>query len=206
MLHSILLVTAISLDSFCVGVSYGANRIKVPFPSAVLISFIGSCFLGVSLLFAGGIRKLLPGNLASVLSFLLLFLMGAANLFQNSLKAFLKKRNRSAFQLKFADIHFMIDVYVDEKKADRDRSKELSFKEAAYLAVALSLDSVMIGLSGGLTLIRYAKILLLSFAAGLFSVLFGIFLGKTIWRWEGHDLSWLSGFILIFLAIMKLFA
>ncbi len=58
-------------------------------------------------------------------------------------------KNRRKRQLTFACSGFSIvlDIYIDETKADMDFNKRLSVKEGLYLAIALSLDSLVSGIA-----------------------------------------------------------
>lgn len=49
-LEALLLVVALSMDAFVASFAYGAQRIKIPFSSAAIISVICTAMLAVSLL------------------------------------------------------------------------------------------------------------------------------------------------------------
>ena len=52
MLKVLLLVTAVSADSFAASIGFGSAKIKIPFKSALVISIIGTVSLSLSVLFA----------------------------------------------------------------------------------------------------------------------------------------------------------
>ena len=66
-----------------------------------------------------------------------------------------------------------MEIYLDEEKADRDQSKVLTAAEAFYLAVALSLDSLLSGMALGLDITQPLMIVAADFAAALFSIFAG---------------------------------
>ncbi len=75
------------------------------------------------------------------------------------------RKNRDSnkkLKIKFSDLSFIIDICIDETKADMDHSKILSPKEALYLSTALSLDSLAIGLGSSLGNVNYMQIVILS--------------------------------------------
>lgn len=51
MIQGILLVIALSLDSFLAALAYAAKRIRIPFASAVVIASISACFLAFPFFF-----------------------------------------------------------------------------------------------------------------------------------------------------------
>ena len=203
MLLSILLVVATSLDAFGASFAYGAVRIKIKTGGAVVISLIGSAFLGLALGGASWISKWIPGSVAKWLSFVLLMGMGLESIFQNSIKGYLKKREkrRKKFKFTFANIGFILDIYLDETKADADQSKTLSVRESVYLGVVLSLDSIVSGLGCGLSGGSVIPVMGMAALAHLIAVMAGCKLGQKAADFMRFDLSWMSGLILILLGI-----
>ena len=80
----LLLVTALSVDAFAAGFAYGVSKIKVPFISVIIVTGISSLILVISLLAGNVVSSLIPGNLTSYFSFLLLFVLGLVKLFDRS--------------------------------------------------------------------------------------------------------------------------
>ena len=101
------------------------------------------------------------------------------------------------------DFQFILQVYADEIKADFDNSKCLNVKESFYLALALSLDSLAVGFGSSLCSINYIEVLILCFVIGMFCVSLGVFLGRKFAQKIHFELSWLSGLLLIILAIIR---
>lgn len=99
----------------------------------------------------------------------------------------------------------MVNIYIDETKADKDMSKILDSKEAIYLAIALSLDSITIGFGSGLSSMNYLNVLFFSFFMGFTSIFSGLTIGKKLSNEIKFNLSWISGILLIILAFLRLF-
>lgn len=204
MLHSFLLVIALSLDSFLASLAYGAEKIKIPFMSALLISGIGVLFLSISLYTATFIQHLIPVNICAILSFTIFFLIGMSSIFQGTIKQFLSTCKRKKLSFEYSGISFVLDVYLDETNADSDHSKLLSLREALYLAIALSLDSLVSGFALGISITHPLPVLIVSFLIGLLAVLSGFNLGRrarTISKW---NLSWISGVLFLILAFSRI--
>lgn len=204
MTQSILLVLALSLDAFVASIAYGTNKIKIPFISIAVINMACSSILAISIFLGSIVKKVMPQNVTSTFSFIILFLLGIFYLFQSLIKAYIAKPSNpdKEVQLKLADL--IINIYVDETIADFDNSKNLSPKEAIYLGIALSLDSLAVGFGSSLGTINYIQVLFLSIFCGILAIWFGLFLGRRFIEKSKLNISWLSGVILMILAIMKI--
>ncbi len=206
MLESLLLVLSLCIDAIAASFAYGTNKIKIPFTSGALMSIISTIFLVFSLLLGSWIKTFLPINLTSFISFSLLLILGISTLFEGLLKNFLNKKaeNTNHIEFKIFDFKLILNVYADATKADLDHSKSLNTKEAIYLGIALSLDSIVVGLGFGLTSINLFQIVPLSLILNSLAIFSGALLGKKFADSLAVDISWLSGLILIILAIINI--
>lgn len=95
-------------------------------------------------------------------------------------------------------------MYADPNKADVDGSKILSPKEATPLAIAVGLDGLTVGLGVGVGIAAANAFLLvgLSLISDILAVILGCYLGNKIVQKASLDLSWVSGAILIVIAII----
>lgn len=205
-METILLVLAVSLDSFVASIAYGTKGIKMPILSIWIVNIISSLFLGISIFLGLLIQRFIPNNITRILSFILLFILGIYFLFEGLVKNYLdsQKYFKKELKLSLFDISFVINVYIDELKADLDKSKNLDSREAIYLGTALALDSLAIGFGNSFGNISPFYAMVLSAIVGVIGVSGGLFLGEKILRKSTINLSWLSGFILIILAFLKL--
>lgn len=205
MLESLLLVSSLCIDSFVASIAYGTSKIRIPPLSAIIINLVCTSTLAFSLLIGSIIKKFLPGRLPIILGFILLMALGIYRLFEYILKSYISKKSKADTPLTFKifDFNFVLQVYADEIKADFDKSKYLSSKESFYLALALSLDSIAVGFGSSLVAINYSEVLILCFIIGMLAVSIGIFLGHKFAEKLHFELSWLSGLLLIVLAIVR---
>lgn len=205
MLQSILLVIAVCIDAFAVSLTYGMGNIKIPLLSAFIISAVGTVFLSVSVFLASLVASVIEPKTCAVLSMSLLIFFGVINLFQNSIKAYLKKhKGKKNVSFSLFDISFVVEIFLDETKADIDNSKTLSAVEAAVLAIPLSIDSLASGFSAGLGVTSVWTVIIMSLAVGFSSVILGSFIGRRIRRRTQLNLSWISGVALIILGLTRL--
>ena len=173
-METILLVLTLSLDAFVASLAYGSRKIKIPFMSIIIINIVCTFLLTISIFGGSVIKKILPSNIAIMISFTILMLLGIYYLFEGI------------------------------TKADFNHSKDLDYKEAVYLAIALSLDSLAVGFGSALGNINYINVILLSLIVGIFSIKMGLVIGENIANKSRINLSWLTGIILIILASLKL--
>ncbi|AGF55245.1 putative sporulation protein YtaF [Clostridium saccharoperbutylacetonicum] len=205
MLESLLLVSSLCIDSFVASIAYGTSKIHIPHISKIIINLVCTITLACSLLIGSILKSFLPSNLPVILGFFLLMLLGIYRLFESIFKSYISKYSRSDKPLTFKifDFKFILQVYADEIKADFDNSKSLNIKESFYLGLALSLDSLAVGIGSSLCNVNYFEVLVLCFIIGLIAVSFGSFLGKKFAQKLNLNLSWLSGALLILLAILR---
>lgn len=198
-----MLVFAVSTDALIAAFSFGADRIRIPFFSSLVISFICTAILAGSAFCSSLLGGMIPEKLCQAAGAGILTIMGTVSLFQNALKSALRKRQgEGGLKFRFFSIDFVICVYLDETKADSDSSKNLSAKEAVTLALALSADSLASGFGAGLGSANIIRIATAGFLTGLVSIFLGGFLGRKV-SCRKPELSWLSGVVLILLGLFK---
>lgn len=204
--QSLLLVTALSVDAFVASFAYGTNRIQIPFLSNVVINMVCSAILTAALLCGGFVHRYIPAQATGWISFAVLMLLGVSKLFDTAMKSLFTRvlNSESGLTFQFKKLKFFITVMTDSTKADVDCSKSLSCREAVPLAVALSIDGLAAGFSVALVGVNVLEMIVFSLAAGVLAVLLGTRCGNKIAEKLDLDLSWVSGVILILLAIFKL--
>ncbi|MDV4151887.1 sporulation membrane protein YtaF [Clostridium sp. AL.422] len=207
MIEILLLVLSVSIDSFIASISYGSSKIKIPLISALIVSIISSSMLGVSLIVGSFFQNFISINIAKIISFVILLLLGFYRLFEGLLKSYINNKSTDSSPLKFKlfDFHFVLQIYANEIKADFDKSKILSYREAIYLSIALSLDSLAVGFGSSLIVINYIQVFIISIIIGLTAILLGAHIGKKFIESVNLNLSWLSGTMLIILAFLRAF-
>lgn len=201
-----LLSAALSLDALAAGFLYGASRVRIPLSSTLIISFLSSGILTGFLFFGSLFQQILSEQNASLLCFFLLFLLGLAKLFDGSLKSIcrhLAGKEKKLF-LKLPHITLLLSIYADPEAANGPDYSILSSKEAFSLGIVLALDSAAAGFGAGLAAFSLFSAFWLSFLFTAAALLCGSLLGKKLLRQSSFDFSWLSGLLLIGLALVKL--
>lgn len=193
----ILLIIVVSIDCFAAALTYGLAKIRVGFLSTAVISLVGSGILWLSLVIADMLSHLFSPSFAQTVGGILLVLMGVLMISKRLIRKFVKENQ-----------HGLTAIFLDETKADRDNSKDISVKEAFFLAGILSTDCFLSGIAAGLGFSQSQKFwsIILNFFGGIFAIYLGLFIGKLFSkRVKNVDLSVLDGLILIMLGVMLTF-
>jgi putative sporulation protein YtaF len=203
--ESALFVTALSTDALIASLAYGSNKIKIPILSALVITAICTGVLGISLFIGAFLKPYIPQELLKVISFLILLFLGCARLLDNIIKSVINKNTNINKEIKFNlfDLQFILNIYANPKDADIDQSKTLSPREASSLAIALSFDSLAAGVGAALGNVNVPAAILASVLLSMLAIKSGEFIGYKISDKAPFRLSWLSGILLIILAVFR---
>ena len=205
LLESLLLTLALSTDAFIASLSYGSNKIKIPWSSALVISSVCTGVLGVSILLGSLLKGFIPGGIFKYISFVILMLLGLVKLMDNIIKFLINRYSEYNKEIRFYmfNLKFILNIYANPSDADIDESKTLSPKEAFSLALALSLDSFAAGIGVAMGDINIVAVLAFSTFLSLKLIKLGELIGNRI-RNKIPLISWLGGILLIVLAFLKL--
>ncbi len=213
MLPLILIALSLSIDALGVGFAYGLREIRIPAASKLLMSLL-SVVCAFAAVGAGKLLyTILPPRLGSWISILILIGLGIYML----LSAFREMRapdQPSPAQEKPRQYRFAVDflgltvtIIRHPVKGDLDHSKTIDLREAAYIGLALSLDSLGAGIGYSMT---PSSTMLFPLFVGLFQLglvtaggLFGRRLKTQKWLNE-TVLSFVPGIIMLGLAFGRI--
>lgn len=206
MLEIFLIVFSLSIDALVVSFAYGANKTKISLGQQCIITSISSSILVASIFIGGLLQKLLPSQFTAFICVFILATLGSLRLFEAFFKHYLHKKPDSCHTLGFSflGIHFNIKASLPYSPPILKTYKVLTFKESCCLGGALSLDSIAVGIGIGLLNINYFQVLILSLLINLLMLSLGNLIGYKLSQKWGIDLGWLSGLILILLAMSKI--
>lgn len=194
-----LLSLAVCMDNFFASAGCSMSGIFIPKRCALLISAVGTGFLGISLCGAEVLKAILPEMVVRYGSFGILLLLGSSQFLKEMLTAFFRK-HRPHWNWKALGL--VIDICFDETLADTDHSKILSMREAVAYATALSLDSLASGLGAGILRSQMLSCLCLTFVSGYFLNVAGNKFGRKFQNRK--NFSWVGGALLLVLAFCRL--
>lgn len=115
----------ISLDSFFVTLAYGNKVIRIPCVCSIVIALLETIILALAILFANVIQGYIPVSVGNLLGCILFLFIDCMTIGKQVIKNFFQKYRDKTVKIVYHGIMLAIDVYVDETKADLDRSKYL---------------------------------------------------------------------------------
>ena len=201
-----LLVLLMSLDALLACLALGAQGIRVEKCSRVVIAGVGAGCLALSFLCSHILYLLLPVGLFHYISCGALLAIALLCLFEEGFKrlsAYLAAHT-APLTFRLHGLRVVLQIYAETAQADADRSGTLSPAEALVLALPLSLDSLLTGLSIAAPPDKAAFLLMLSFACGLAASTGGEWLGRLLGHTAGQLATLVSGFLLLAIALAKL--
>lgn len=202
----LLFMLAVSIDSLSAGFAYGTSRVKIKPLSLLLLVFIPS--LCITLMTRAGslIFSLIPAALLSVLSFLILCALGLTKLFESLIRHLSGKYADTVgnWACKIKQMNIIFTIYFSPEDANKQDTQILSAKEALFLSLALSLDSILASMAFSFQVSSMPIFFLLAVLFHFLLFMAGYLLGMLMSKKFSIDLSWLSGLFLLLLAILTL--
>ena len=213
LLTCLLLALSVSIDSFGIGITYGLRNTKISILPKILLFIISVFFTTFSIFLGNLLTDILPKNYVKLIGSILLFFIGLWIIYQaikkdnkNTILSTNKEPKIYSFIIKFLGI--TIKIIRDPKSSDLDNSKTIDWKEAIFLGIALSIDSIGVGIGGSIIgvnsflfpiLVASFQLIFLSLGKNISVKIFKLYkLPENIW-------SIISGILLIIIAISKYF-
>lgn len=202
----ILFLLAVSLDSMTAGFSYGTQKVHIKASSFLLLTCIPAVLITAANRLSHLLFLFLPQEALPFLSFFLLFLIGCSKLMESLIRHLAQKypsltRN---WGYRIKQLNIIFTIYLSPEDANKEDLQILSAKEALLLSLALSLDSILVGMAFTTGPISWPFFLLLAMFFNLLLFSTGYFLGRLLCKVLHMDLSWLSGLFLLLLALHAL--
>ena len=211
LLNAIILAISASIDSFGVGITYGIKKTKISIAAIIVLLILSIFFTSVSITFGNILSSYISPSISSIIGASILILIGIfilyGAIFKNEKISKSKSEHKEySFFIKFLGI--TVNIIKDPINSDFDNSNKIDIKEAIFLGIAMSLDSISIGFGcSTIGINSFLFPLLTSF----FQILFlctGKVLGKKISSISSIPQNiWniISGVILICMGIVKFF-
>lgn len=215
-IYSIIYAIIFNIDSFGIGITYGLKNTKIPISSACILFFIAYISMVIVIRFAHSILLFLPPFISNYLGSILLIFIGAwfilqairvkkENIFTLKTSATIGKSKVYSFFIK--PLGITIEIIRNPIYSDLNCSKKIEAKEACFLGLAMSIDSVFSGIAASTMNINSV---LFPFLIAFFQLVFlflGIHIGtkiKSISNIPEKTWSILSGIMLILIGFVSL--
>lgn len=195
---------ALNMDACGTGISYGMRKIKIPFTSVLILSSMSVLSIATSITAGNLISNYISPTLGPRLGGIILLIIGLWVLVQAICEQ-IKDNGHPLVSLRIRSMGLVIKVLRDPASADLDASGTLNSKEAALLGAALALDALGIGLA--VSMMGFNPFLITTLVGlGHISLTYlGLFMGRKLGANPlGQKLSFVPGFILILMGVVKL--
>lgn len=233
LLNCILLAFCVSIDSLSIGLTYGLKNTRISFGAKLILFIISIVITSLSIFIGASICKIFSPNISTAIGCILLCIMGlwiiiqaiinnkeneednsissyevfpqTASLHKSNFSYKVKKKKEYHFFIKFLGI--TIQIIRDPSYSDLNKSNQIEGKEAIYLGIALSLDSIGIGIGSSIIGLNLFLFPMLVAIFQLFFLSFGSYLGKKIkdiFNIPQNIWSIIAGVLLIFVGISKI--
>jgi putative sporulation protein YtaF len=188
-----------NLDNLGIGISYGLQKIRIPFSSNLLIAIMSLFATGFAMVMGTFLSKVFP--FANLIGASLLIAIGLwislGKLLQKNLFPLIYKLSKV--------LGYMIDIINNPTKADRNANGILSINESVIIGIALSLNCLVTGLGAGLSGLSLIPVTSSVFLFSLITISSGYKLGiRAKFPHYGHLSEFISGALFIAIGIHDL--
>lgn len=213
LLSYIILAISVSIDALGIGITYGFRNTKISNLAKIVLFVISVFITWISVFIGDGISKIFSESFTAIIGTVILVGMGFFMIYQalNNKKKVqniqVVKSEPKIYRFFIEFLGITIQIIRNPISSDLDNSKKIDVKEAFYIGIALSIDSICIGICSsiiGFTSILF-PILVATFQLAFLS--FGKLLGEKISSISNiPENIWnvLSGILLICIGISKL--
>lgn len=225
--NALILAFSASIDSLGVGISYGVKKTKISFWAFVVLFIFSLAITSLSIVAGHLITSFVSNEFVSILGSIILFGIGIFIIYGATVKKKSKLEHNTSldmnsdinisqnkFKKKSKEYNFFIkcfgitiNIIKDPVSSDIDNSNKIDIKEAIFLGIAMSLDSISIGFGASIIGVNQFIFPLLISTFQIIFLNIGIFIGKhinNISRLPKNIWNIISGILLIFIGLLKL--
>lgn len=200
-LYTLFIALANNLDNIGVRIAYSIRGIKISVMKNLWISVI-TLFISSFAAFSG---KLLSGffnkQISSVISMLLLTAIGLWII----IEPYIKQDDNSMTKLIEKNKNSVYNILRKPENADMDNSKNIDYKEATLLGVALSINNIGGGLSAGMIGLNSIFVGFLSAIISFLALWAGNYITEFFKKWNlGNKATYIAGIALIAIGIKQI--
>lgn len=201
LLYVFLIALANNIDNIGVRIAYSIRGIKIDTLKNLWISIITFFISLLSAILGTCVSLILNKSICSILSMILLTIMGIWIILESYL------RGKGVFNNEKVNSNKRVicDILENPESADMDNSKDIDFKEATLLGIALSINNIGGSLSAGIIGLNSYFVALLSAVISFGALWLGNYLTRFLNRYDiGNKAVMLSGTILIIIGIKQI--
>jgi putative sporulation protein YtaF len=161
LLSYLALAVSVSIDSLGIGITYGLRKTKISLIAKVILFIISITITTFSVYIGNIISYFLPSFITKLIGIILLICMGIWIIYE-ALHVKRKCDNNSTventrcnsiqktYNIFIKSLGITIQIIRDPISSDIDGSRRIDAKEALYLGIALSIDSICVGIGSSI--------------------------------------------------------
>lgn len=146
----IVLAISLSIDSLGIGLTYGLKNTKISTPAKIILFFISLIITTISINIGNALNNVLPESASKLFSVLLLMGIGIYIIHQAINKKekveINKKQGKKIYSFFIKSLGITVKIIKNPIFSDLDGSKIIDAKEAMFLGIATSIDSLCSGI------------------------------------------------------------
>ncbi|HVJ48480.1 sporulation membrane protein YtaF [Desulfitobacterium sp.] len=208
LLSALMIGLAANLDNFGIGISYGIQKIRIPFLSNFFIALLSGVIVALSVS-AGYFLSHFVGvaNLAGAFLIIAIGMWVAIHKSSSEPAAVpVTVTLKKTYLVSLKPLHCVVQIIKNPSLADIDANGFISAKESMALGLTLSLNCIATGVGAGLTGMSPLSVALFVFFFSMVTISAGYWTG---WRTASNRLErWaqgVSGVLLIVIGIYEIF-
>ena len=203
-IYTIFIALANNFDNISVRIAYSIRGIKISILKNLWISIITFFISSFAAFFGKILSKFLSKHTSSMLCMVLLIAIG----FWIMIEPYIKKESNDQVQTNDSKETNILNIFKILKKpetADIDNSKDIDFKEATLLGIALSINNIGGGLSAGIIGLNSFFVGFFSAIISFLALLAGNYIADFFNKFNmGKKATTLAGIILIIIGVKQI--
>lgn len=201
LLYTVFIALANNMDNIGVRIAYSIRGIRINTLKNLWISVITFFISSLSALVGTGITGIVSKQLSSVISMVLLTVIGIWII----LEQYIKKGEKQNEQDEKENRNSILNILRKPEYADMDRSKTIDFKEATMLGIALSINNIGGGLSAGMIGLNEFLVGFMSAVISFLALWTGNYITGFLSRFKlGNKATVLAGIALIAIGLKQI--
>ncbi len=200
LIYTVFIALANNIDNVSVRIAYSIRGVKITAMKNLWISVITFIISSFAAFFGTFISKYFNKNITGILSMLLLAAIGLWII----LEPYIKKENNDEIERDRTGHGKIYDILKKPETADVDNSKDIDFKEATFLGIALSINNIGGGFSAGMIGLNAFYTGFLSALISFLAIWSGNYAADFFKRWNlGKKAAAAAGIILIVIGLKQ---
>ena len=200
-LYILLISLANNLDNIGVRIAYSVRGIKITNPINLWISVLTFAITFLAAFSGTRISGFLSKEVSSMIAMVILVAIGSWMILQ----PYITGRDKHPVNSDRESEERVLDVLLDPEKGDRDHSKNIDFREATLLGIALSINNVGGGVSAGMIGLNTFWVGFFSATLSFLALWAGNYVAEFCTKWNlSNKATVVAGLALILLGIEQI--